>query len=400
MLKRLRALQWDNLAKLAVIHFFTSLYFYAPAGTLYLRSRGLNYVQTNSMWGIIVTTMFLTEVPAGLLADRLGRKYTVSVAMALQTLGEVIYIFADNYYLFALAAVVGGLGFAFGSGSIEALVSDTLRTQRREGEMTKAMGAISAAQRLGNLLAYAAGGFLVGQLTQARFVLAITITACAVAIGWLITFTLREPQVEAEHAGDENALALLKDGIRLFRAKPRFLRLVLLSLATIAFKNYLSGLYQPYFVQAGVRPVWLGLALSLAAGLSVVGARYAYWLEERLGTQMSLLLVTGGPGLLYLMMGVVLHPLFSVLIFCSLYSSMSLKAPIFSGHLNRHIASKNRATVLSLISMASGLYEALMGLLIGYIADISLRAGFIAMGIIVLVGTLLFRGNQGLRTES
>ncbi len=394
---KLRSLQWDNVAKLAVVHFFAALYFYAPAGTLYLRSRGLSYVQTNSMWGIIVTTMFLTEVPAGLLADRLGRKYTVSVALALQTLGEVIYIFADNYSLFVLAAVVGGLGFAFGSGSIEALVYDTLRAQGREDEMTKAMGAIGAAQRLGNLLAYAVGGFLVGQLTQARFVLAITITACAVALGWLTTFTLREPPVEASQGENDGALALLKDGVRLFRAKPRFLRLVLLSLATIAFKNYLSGLYQPYFVQAGVPGVWLGLALSLAAGLSVLGARYAYWLEARLGPRLSLLLVTGGPGLLYLAMGAVVHPVFSVLIFCSLYSAMSLKAPIFSGHLNRHIASKNRATVLSLISMASGLYEALMGLLIGYIADISLRAAFIAMGVIVLGGTLLFRENQKLR---
>jgi hypothetical protein len=40
-----------------------------------------------------------------------------------------------------------------------------------------------------------------------------------------------------------------------------------------------------------------------------------------------------------------------------------------------------------------------MGLLIGYIADISLRAAFIAMGVIVLVGTLLFRENQELRIK-
>jgi Na+/melibiose symporter-like transporter len=253
---------------------------------------------------------------------------------------------------------------------------------------------IGAAQRLGNLLAYAVGGFLVGQLTQARFVLAITATACAVAVGWLVTFTLKEPQVEAEHAEKESALALLQDGVRLFRAKPRFLRLVLLSLATIAFKDSVSGFYQPYFIKAGVPPIWLGLALSLAAGLSILGTRYAYWLEARLGTRLSLLLVTGVPGLLHLLMGSVMHPVFSVLIFCSLYSSMSLKAPLFSGHLNRHITSKNRATVLSLISMASGLYVALMGLLIGYIADISLRAAFVAMGIMVLGGTLLFRAQE------
>lgn len=62
-----------------------------------------------------------------------------------------------------------------------------------------------------------------------------------------------------------------------------------------------------------------------------------------------------------------------------------------SGHLNRHIESKNRATVLSLISMLSGIYKALTGLLIGRIGDFSLTYAFAFMGAIILVGSLLFR---------
>ena len=77
--------------------------------------------------------------------------------------------------------------------------------------------------------------------------------------------------------------------------------------------------------------------------------------------------------------------------FCTLSGSMSFKDPIFSGHLNRHIDRQNRATVLSLISMASGLYVSLMGILIGRIGDASLTAAFIFMGIVVLVGAVVFR---------
>ena len=94
---------------------------------------------------------------------------------------------------------------------------------------------------------------------------------------------------------------------------------------------------------------------------------------------------------LYLVMAVVLQPVFLVLTFCTLYGSISLKDPIFSGHLNKHIDSKNRATVLSLISMLSGLYVALMGLLIGRIGDFSLPYAFAFMGVIVLAGSLAFR---------
>ena len=388
---RLLPFGWGNVTKLAIAYFFATLYFYAPVGTLYLLGKDLSYVQINSLWGIIVGTMFLTEVPAGILADRLGRKRSINVALALQVLGEVVYVFAGSYWPFALAAMVGGLGFAFGSGSVEALVYDSLKMTQREGEMSKAMGFINSAQRLANLLASVAGGLLVINLTQDRFVLAIVVTACAVAAGWLVSLTLKEPPVESREEDGDSPFRLVADGFRTLRNDRRFRRLVLLALATIPFSDYLSSLYQPRFVDIGVPSIWLGLALALASVLSILGARYAYWLEARLGAKPSLLLVTGLPGVLYLAMAATHRPVFSVLAFCALLGSMSLKAPIFSGHLNRHIESRNRATVLSLISMFSGLYVALMGLLIGRIADFSLAWAFLFMGVIVLVGSLLFR---------
>jgi MFS family permease len=386
---------WGNVTKLAIAYSFATLYFYIPVGTLYLRGKGLNYMQINSLWGIIVGTMFLAEVPAGLVADRLGRKRSINVALALQVLGEVIYVFASGYPSFALAAAIGGLGFAFGSGSAEALAYDSLQEIGRAHEMTKAMGFINAAQRLSNLFAFAVGGLLALKLTPERFVLAIAVTACAVAVGWLMSLTLDEAAVETggQETGDRS-LRLLADGISLLLGNWRFRRLVILALATVPFVDYLLNLYQPRFVDVGVPSIWLGLALATGSALSILGARYAYWLQERLGASRSLLLVTILPGILYLVMAKTVHPVFSVLTFCALVGSISLKDPIFSGHLNEHIESRNRATVLSLISMLSGLYVALMGLVIGRIGDFSLTAAFAFMGIVILAGSLLFRVSE------
>ena len=50
-------------------------------------------MQINSLWSIIVGTIFLTEVTAGIVADRLSRKRSINVALALQALGEVVYVF-------------------------------------------------------------------------------------------------------------------------------------------------------------------------------------------------------------------------------------------------------------------------------------------------------------------
>jgi len=380
-----------NVTKVAISYFFATLYFYIPVSTLYLQSKSLNYVQINSLWGIIVGTMFLTEVPTGVVADRLGRKRSINVALALQVLGEVVFIFARSYWPFALAAAIGGVGFAFGSGSVEALVYDSLKAQGRQEDMSQAMGFIGAAQRMANLLAFAIGGLLVVNLTQERFVLAIAVTACAVAVGWLVSLSLWEPTIEAQAEAGDSSLTLLVDGVRTLRNNKLFRRLVLLALATVPFKDYLLNLYQPRFVEVGVPSVWLGLALALASAISIFVARYAYVLEGRLGSRHSLLLVTSLPGVLYLVLAAAFQPALAVLAFCAVYGSMSLKDPIFSGQLNKHIDSKNRATVLSMISMFSGIYVALMGLLIGRIGDGSLMAAFIFMGAVVLAGSFVFR---------
>jgi thiosulfate reductase cytochrome b subunit len=215
-----------------------------------------------------------------------------------------------------------------------------------------------------------------------------------VMIGLLISLTLTESTDSEGESSQASSAQLLLDGFRLLGNNKLFRRLALLSLATIPFRDYLGSLYQPHFVDADVPPLWFGLALSIASGLSILGARHAHWIEDRLGSEASLLLVTALPGVLYVAMAAVSHPACSVLVFCALYGSMSLKGPIFAGQLNKHIASRNRATVLSMISMVSGVHVSLMGLLIGRIADASVPYAFVFMGIVVLVGSLTLQARQ------
>jgi hypothetical protein len=85
------------------------------------------------------------------------------------------------------------------------------------------------------------------------------------------------------------------------------------------------------------------------------------------------------------------HPVYSVLAFLALFGSTSLRGPILSGQMNEHIQSENRATVLSLISALSGLYVAAMGLVFGWFAEGAVSYALAVMGLVVLVGSLVFR---------
>ena len=73
------------------------------------------------------------------------------------------------------------------------------------------------------------------------------------------------------------------------------------------------------------------------------------------------------------------------------YALTDIKNPFISAYQNSIIKSNNRATVLSLISMVSKLYIAFMGLIIGRIADTSIRLTFLVIGLLIILFSLILR---------
>ena len=377
--------QNKTIAILHLVTFFSSLYFYHQIITLYLQARGLNYLQINSLWGIIVASRALAEVPTGMLADRIGRKLSIVLALACQLLGEILFLFADTYWLFVVMCVIAGIGFAFLSGCFEAMMYDALKRDGREQEMQKVAGFNAALGQLAIILGALTGGFLASDLSMTNFLLVIFLTICSVAMALIVSLFLQEP-VSASIEPEQSSFKLLIDGIRLLKSNASLRRIVLLSILATPFLNYLLNLYQPYFLQSQVPGIWLGLALSVASLLGMLCSNYAYLLERHFGVRTGMLIATALPGMLYLLMAAIFRPLPAVLLFMASYSAMNFQKPLFMDYINRHIESRNRATVLSLISMISGVYIAGMGLLIGTLADISLSWAFLCMGSIILVG--------------
>ena len=209
---------WDNISRLVLIKFLTTLYFYTPYMTIYFLGRGLNFLEINSMWGISVFTMFLAEVPTGLLADRWDRRRVIQIAILFQLIGEVLFLFISSYWLLVIVAVIAGIGFAFSSGAQEAFIFDELKEKGREGEMNKVMGRFNAAGYLGFITSFALSGLLVQQASQNSIKIAILATAIAVGVGFLVTLTLKKSPVNEEtHPTSQSTLILLKDGIKLIR---------------------------------------------------------------------------------------------------------------------------------------------------------------------------------------
>lgn len=386
----LRLQHAGNLVFIYAITFFGTLYFYHPIATLYYQARGLDYVEINSLWAVVVGVMAVSELPSGLIADRIGRKWAIVLALALQLLGEIVFVVADGYGLFVLSAALGGVGFAFSSGCLESLMYDSLKSRNAAHRMQRTMGLNGAMAQLAGITGALVGGYLAQDLTMDSYLYLITMTIVSVAMALAISLFLTEPR-EMTDIGAPTSLELLRSGIRLLRENRQLRRLVVLSILCNPLSAYLLTFYQPYLLGVGVAPGWLGPSLAAAFLLGAACSHFAYRLEAWSGARWALLIATVLPGALYLLMALRVAPWLAAALFVATFGSASLQKPIFSDYINRHIESRNRTTVLSMISMFSGVYVSLMGLLTGAVAEASLAATFVLMGVVVVIVSVALR---------
>jgi MFS family permease len=133
--------------------------------------------------------------PAGLLMDRLGRKYAYVPSFMLQSVGMAMVPFADGFYGLLGAALVIGLGNGLGSGTMMTLGAD-LAPERGRSEFLGLWRFIGDAGSSGGPLAVGAIAEAMG-LLSAPWAIAVLGLSGAAILGFLVPETLK-PAPEGE----------------------------------------------------------------------------------------------------------------------------------------------------------------------------------------------------------
>ena len=383
-----------NITTLHIVRFLSTLYFYHHVVSIYLQGRGLNFIEINSLWGIIVLVQATCEVPTGIIADKIGRKPSIQIALVFQLAGELIFLFGRSYPHFIMSCIAGGIGFSFLSGSFEAMMYDSLKEIGREGDMQKVAGFNGSLSLMATVIGTLAGGVITAGLELRTIILVIIITSIFVGLSLVVSIFLKEPPAVADKTG-KSAILLLKDSIKLLKEDKKLVRIVLLALFATPFINYLMNLFPPHFQNIGIPGAWFGPALGIASLLGFFLSKYAYRLEELIGVKWAVLSATVTPGVFYLLLFGFTNPATTVPFVIVSFGIMQMQKPLFLDYVNRRIRTEIRATVLSLISGLTGIYVALMGLAVGALADISIRYAFLLMGAIIVLSAILIRLNEG-----
>jgi MFS family permease len=320
---------------------------------------------------------FLFEVPTGTVADFLGRKWSLALGSAIAAGGVLLYASTPRFEAFLLAEAVMAIAYTLHSGADEALAYDSLKLDGRQAEAASVISRMEAFKLGGIVLATILGGFI-----AARFGLQAPMRATAVPalLALLIALTLREPPgVQAVER--RSYFRILREGGRQFARHPVIRLLALEAAVTNALAWGIIWLFQPLLRRAGVPLQAFGIVHALGCLAQIAFLSGVPLLERWAGTKQRLILgATLLSGVSFLGLAATTHwPLVILGIVAGMAFSLP-RVPLFSAAINHHVASSERATVLSFSSMVRTLAIVAMNPLTGYLADRSLDLALLAMG--------------------
>ncbi len=354
-----------------------------PVIVLFWQDHGLSLTHITILQSVFALLMTLLEVPSGYIADVYGRKRTLVLGSLGVAGGAGIYWFAGGYGWFLIAEVLFASGFAMVSGADSAWLYDLLKAERRENEYQRVWGTAQAISMAGYAVFAASGGMLYEVHRRAPFYASAIISL----LGVLCAVALREGRLtgKTQHATIEGLARIVRPALAGNRAYRE-----ILGISALIFASFQIGLwyYQPYFVLGGIRPVWFGLlfaSFNVVAALASKNTEKLDRLFEKLpsGTGPMAVISLGfvGMGLMRSVAGVPLILIHQVVRGWHMVS--------ISHKVNRLVASEQRATLLSLVSLTNrGLYGLVVPLA-GLAADtLSLPGALLLAGSVVGAGAL------------
>ncbi|GAB4026318.1 MAG: hypothetical protein Fur0011_1540 [Candidatus Microgenomates bacterium] len=200
----------------------------------------------------------------------IGRKKTVILAYIVDALQYLALAVAATLPQFLTLAIISGIAEALRSGSLEAIVYDSLKQDGREGDYKKVMSGQGILFQIGLMTATALGGFM-GSYNIALPFLA---TAALLLGSTVISMFFVEPTIDSEKLGLRNYLRQIKWGaIEAFKTKRH--RDVSLYYIAVGGISWMCATYfnDAMLIDLGFAPEQRGV---IAAGLRLVNILLLY----------------------------------------------------------------------------------------------------------------------------
>jgi MFS family permease len=374
---------------------------FTVSGVYFVQDVGMNPLELVLVGTVMELTVFLFEIPTGVVADTYSRRLSLIIGWAIMGLGLVLAGLVEQ-----VAAVLGGwaiwgLGYTFTSGAHQAWITDEVGVERVGRVFARGQQFGYAGGLVGIGVSVAIASYDLGLAVAVGGALASAFAIFAVATMPETGFR-RRPVEEREGALRELRATAVKGG-RFVRAQPLLLLMMAIAFFAGASSESFDRLKEAHLILDVGLPafgsldpvVWFGI---LAAGSMLLGLLASQVLVERFER-------VGQEGLARLLFALTAVQVVAVVAFALAgtfalavgglwlyYLTRSLIWPVERTWLNQQITDSSvRATVISITGQSDAIGQVAGGPGLGGIATVfGLRAGLLSGGVLLAPALWLY----------
>ncbi|MFT8726365.1 MAG: MFS transporter [Liquorilactobacillus ghanensis] len=351
---------------------------------IYLQQQGLSLVEIGLCESIFHVASFLFELPSGVLADRFSYKSVLIAGRIMAIAAAVTMLIGGSFWVYAGGFVLNAFSYNLQSGTLEALIYDSLLEQRQETHYPK------AAAHLNMIFEFAdtSGVVLAGLFVHWHFELTYVIEILISCLALFSILLVKEPRLVSGVQTEETSAASIKDILlaawKLLQHQPQLRNLMIFQAGFDAVCTSYYFYFQSLMENKNFTSWLISALLILAAAINIFAMHFAPHLKAKLP-------VSTFTGWLAVSLLILLTCWFNQLIillgiFLLVQALGSISEPIFSSYYNEAVPSEQRATLLSVASVFFSISMIVIFPFLGWLIEKSnFAVAFGSLGLVLLI---------------
>jgi hypothetical protein len=332
---------------------------------------------------------FTMEIPTGVVADKVGRKWSVAAGCILFGLDMLACGTVRCYWFLYIAEFLGAVGVTMISGAEQALFYDSLLALGKRDEARSFLGKYEAFASAGLWVSFPIGSWIGGLGNNPdRLGIPFWMTAASAALAAAAFLSMKEPPRDKSL---ESAVTMGLNGLKSLFAHRSLRAFVVNGVVIGSVTFFLFWFYQPVCQRAGIPVAYLGLVGAASNMLATLMLANVSWFEKVFGLRRLLLWTGIVPGLGFVAFAVVGSAWVLVPVVCISIAMKLLRTPVINDYINRFLESGSRATAISGVSLLQRSGTFVLYPIVGLLADRSLSWALLFLGAVCLTLAVLTR---------
>jgi len=353
----------------------------------------LNPLQLVLVGTVLEASVFLFEIPTGIVADIYSRRLSVIIGYALIGVGLMVEGMWPLFSTILLAQAIWGIGYTFTSGALDAWLADELGEERLPQIYLRGSQFRQVASFIGIFIGVGIATF---RLNIPMLVGGSGLLGLAIFLWFLMPESGFSPAPEDERETWQTMKKTFTASLHSIRARPLLITILGITLIYGLYSEAADRLWEAHFLENFNLPplgtwdtlYWFAIINGAVMLISLGVVEWVKRRNDQMGHQQTtipmLIVLSAGLSLGLIFFGLATNFAIALAAYGAFAVMRSTLHPIYSAWINRGIDSKVRATVLSTIGQMDAIGQTVGGPILGATAtQFGLRVANVVAGLVI-----------------